>query len=441
MFRARVCAYVGLGLMLASIPAQAREIELFVENRLGGDSNVFRRRTDESSDQVVEDGFWEFSPRITLSEAQDDLTYFFRYQPTYEQFFEAGGSSGSNTSNISGWDQNGRANVDWRVTRADTLGMNATYNNTRRLRQFADELATDPDPLRQPSDNERTKRARANAYYRTAFTSALSARLDYFFDDFDYSKRTISDSRSHTGSLRFDYVYDPLTTVGISAAARFRNSRLNQQQVFGVAADPVREVRSRTDSYDMALSIRRALTKTVNLSLQAGPTWFTSQQEATATTVPGANPGDPPIPIPESSTSSSTLSFFAAVDLEKAWKHGSAALRYSRYESGGGGTSASSIVDRVTLDGRYSIDRVWTLMGVVSWNRRKDAVDNLAIGDDELEQWNAIATVQRRLAKNLDAIVRFQYRLQTQRNDIRVSDSEIYTGYLAIRYTFDPFVF
>ena len=79
MFRAQTCAVLGFGLMLAAASTEARELELSVENRIVGDSNVFRTSSDERSD-----AYYALSPRILVREGNSKLDYEFSYRPTYE---------------------------------------------------------------------------------------------------------------------------------------------------------------------------------------------------------------------------------------------------------------------------------------------------------------------------------------------------------------------
>ena len=438
MVRARICALLGLGLMLASASAESRELEFFVENRIGGDSNVFREPTKildpgpSRRQNKTEDGFWEVSPRVTLRHKNDDLNYNFRYQPTYQHFFD--------TSGINGVDHNARAIFDWRINYADSLGFNGDFSDTRRIRSLINDLSTDPDPTPEPSDGERVKRGRGTVYYRRVLTPLLSTRVDYSIDEIDYSKRTISDSRAHSGSARLDYSLDSLTSVGVSVSARFRKSKLNQETLpFGNVSIPVmpaREVVSDTETYDISFSINRALSRTMDISFQIGPTWVVSEQKTSTTFAPNG------FPIPGEFTNDDTLSFFAAARLNKRWKSADFGFNYSRFESGTGGTAASSIVDQIGVNMRYRIGHTWTFSAYSSWNRREDVTDDLTVGtDNKTTRWLAIGTIQRKLTGNLTLLGRMQYSNQEQDNTSRRTESEIYSGFISIRYTFDPLVF
>ena len=57
MFRAQICAVMGMVVMLASTSTDAAELSLFVENRLGGTDNA-TQRSQLSAGGRRSDGFW-----------------------------------------------------------------------------------------------------------------------------------------------------------------------------------------------------------------------------------------------------------------------------------------------------------------------------------------------------------------------------------------------
>ena len=428
MVRARICALLGLGLMLAAASTQAREVQFFVENRLGGDSNVFRRDTNDDSVDPAADGSWELSPRVTVRETGDDLNYDLHYQPTLEQFF----GISEDTSGVNGVDHQGAVAVDWRVNSSDTLGANANYRNSRRLRLIVDDSPVDPDPSIIPSDNERNGRARAGVFYRKTLAPDWSLRVDYGFDDFANSRRTVSDTRAHSGSIRTDYVIDALTEVGLSVAGRYRESTVQQRSVPPPGVFPLTETDSTTESYDVSFSIRRALSKTIDVSIQVGPSWVKSDQVQKN------------VALLDEQFGNNTFSVFAAMSASKRWKKGRFDLGYTRSESGGGGTSTSSIVDAVNANVSHRFNQAWSARAYGSWSHRKEIVRNTGLAnDDEIDTWITIWTLERRLTANLLANARFRYSFQERQNDrnSRTNESEVYSGFLSLRYTFDSIVF
>ena len=126
MRRAFVCALLGSTLMLAAASTEARELNFLVDSNLGLDTNVFQRVAKPKLD-----GYWEFSPRVAVSDERDTLEYDVSYRPTLQTFFS--------TNRINGWDHYGKADLDWRPTKADSISFGGSVVSSRIVRQFSDE--------------------------------------------------------------------------------------------------------------------------------------------------------------------------------------------------------------------------------------------------------------------------------------------------------------
>jgi hypothetical protein len=430
MVRARICALLGLFLMLAASTTEARELELSLEGRLGGDSNVFRTQTGGLGDAEQNspgDGTFEFAPRIILRESNRALNYNISYQPFFDNFF----GTDNRTSGVNGIDHDARAAFDWRGGGADSAGASASYTSNRRLRLNLEQFDADPDPAAIPSDGERSDRGRVNTSYRKSLSPAWSSVVGYAFDDFSNSSDAVADTRSHSGSLGFDYVFDALTTLGIKGSALRRNSKVTDARQVA----PI-DVETDTDSFYLSLSISRALTPTFDMSIQLGPSWLVSDQ---------SNSGN------SSTTTDRDLSLFGSVDATKTWRTGNASLSYSRSQSGasGSGTSSASIVDRVTFSLRHDLSQEFKVGTVVSFSKFNQVGNGGIFSEDvEVDSWIAIWTIERRLTANWIASGRFRYsnRGQTTTRFLGPQSSvsgktEIYMGFIALRYTFNPIVF
>ena len=185
MARAHVFAsLLGLGLMLVASSTDARELEFFVENSLGGDSNVFRRSEESTGNlRPKAGGVWEISPRITLRDRRDELEYDFRYQPTYERFFavEDGGDEGD----FSGFDHTASAMYLWRVSPSTSIGANGRFSRQRRIRGvLRPRLGSGPD-LEQ-TDDEYVQRGTGSVTVSHALATTF-LEGSYAFDDLDTS--------------------------------------------------------------------------------------------------------------------------------------------------------------------------------------------------------------------------------------------------------------
>ncbi len=421
MFRAQICAVMGMVLMLASTSTDAAELSLFVENRLGGTDNA-TQRSQVSAGGRRSDGFWELAPRLTLRENQTkELLYDFRYQPSLEKFFE--------NSELDGWDHNARGNLDWRATPTQTVGLNGFYTNTRQVGEEFLDVGPVPDPPLEPGIRQRLSRGRANAYYAKSLTQALSGRLDYRFDDLDFSRRDVSDSRAHSGSAGLSLALDELTSVGMTGSLRYRDSKINQTSSAGQV---LAEIRSTSRTVDVSFSLQRQLTKTIDVAVQAGPSWIDTEQDVEPTN---------PFLTPTTSRSND-LSWFAAISGHKAFRKGDLRLAYTRFETGGGNTVNSQIVDDVSVEAFYRFDRDWDLRLVGGWNRREQiANDLIGANDDRFTRYQILGVVTRAITPRIDVQARLNYRIQIQKRPGEDPRTETLIGWIALRYTFDPIVF
>ncbi len=104
MQRAHVCAGLGLGFMLAASSTYAGEVQLSVENRIGGDSNVFRAANSRIDDGTppevhtaadkIHDGTIDISPTLGVHDDDEDISYGLNYAPTYRNFLKTSGIDG-----------------------------------------------------------------------------------------------------------------------------------------------------------------------------------------------------------------------------------------------------------------------------------------------------------------------------------------------------------
>ena len=408
MRRAHLCAVLGFGLMLATASSEARELALSADFRVGGDNNIFRTGSNR-----VADGFIEISPRASVRESRSTLNYDFDYRPTYEAFVD--------TSGVDGFDHQAGADLTWRPTPIDTLGFISNYRNYRTLR-FGDESSPlDPVPDLEQSDRLRIQRADARVFYSRMLTSTFSVQTSLSFDDVDYDRGRNVDSRALTGRIGTQYAVSPKTTIGLSGSARRRRNR---------GLDSLNQFSTRTDIVDVAASIQRSLSPTMDVSIQAGPSFIRTKQEA------------PPIFPPGFDSKDRTVSFFAYADLEKRWRRSTADLSYTRSESDSGGTSSSSIVDVVVLKIDHRFDQRWSLHAEASWNRRKEIV---AVGTSrrvKFTQYSASFLVSRKISRQLSVVGHYSYRTQDQSGSSNFNSiGDLHLGFLSLRYTFDPIVF
>lgn len=409
MSRAQICAVLGFGLMLAAASTEARELGLSVDSRIAGDSNVFR-----SASNRIEDGFLSLSPRVSLREPNSTLNYDFSYAPTYEAYFE--------TSGINGFDHRGKGNVSWRPTAVDTLDFDANFVSLRSLR--TDDLGGSGTSLRD-AGRERRQNSDAQLSYNHAVTEVLSVQASATFEDTEYSKDRSIDSRSYSGQLGTQYVLNSITMAGLFVLFRQIESRDGRFQF-----------KTDTEIWNVGMTIQRALTPTLTVSLQAGPSFISTKQDAP--TFPVTIPPTPTIP----DSSSRSISYFAAVNLQKTWLRSGLDASYTRSESSGSGDTSTSIVDNVVLHFKHRLSRRWSLRAMGAWLQSREIEEVPGGRKQKTTQYRAFASITRRMTRRLSMTGHFSYFNQDQNETARSgSVGDVFSGVLSLRYTFDPIRF
>jgi len=434
MVRARLCAIMGLCLMLQAASTEAREVEFFIENRLGMDSNIFRR-AEGASPSPAKSGFYELSPRISVRDEQDALTYDVRYQPTYEHFFATDGQADG--ADVSGLDHSARGDFRWQPSQRTTVSGDGSFYRNRRLRQNFRDVGPVPDAAIDSSDNERIQRGRGSVNFSHSMSPRFSAQTSYSYDNMDFNRREFSDSESHTASIGMNYAVSPKTTFGLTGSARFRESRASVGDVL------LTEFRSRTRTIDLSFTVSHQFSERVELSISVGPSFINTEDEQS---------NIPTNPNPDTSDLvqySADQSIFAVVSGVYRWKNGNAKVGYTRSEAGGGGgTSAASIVDDISVNLYHRLDRDWTVRLGGGWNNRSSVSSNAFFGlDTRVERVYVRGSIERRLTPRVALIASARWSNQTAdqfrflpRFD-RTTESAITSGYLSLRYTFEPRIF
>ena len=396
MFRAQCCAVVGFGLMLAAASTEARELEFSVENRITGDSNVFRSESDR-----VADGYYSLAPRIVVREDNSKLNYEFSYRPTYETYFE--------TSGIDGFDHWGKGVLSWRPTAVDTVGFSAQIISSRRLR-FEDQAG--PGGSVEETDRDRVQRSDVELSYRRALNQAFSIQLSGTFNDYDYSSDRNLDSRAYSSELGMQYAFNAITGVGLSGSfLRRENSGVG----FQITTD--------TDIWNVAASVQRALTPTLKVSVQAGPSFISTKQKLAGL-----------------DTTSRTTSYFAAASIDKSWRRSNARASYSRAEGSGGSDASTSITDNLTLTFDHHLSRRWSFRVLGSWLQSEE-ISRAIANEQETTQYRVSARFLRNFTRQLSVVGKFSFFFQDQEGFGSSDIGSLYSGFLSLRYTFEPVVF
>ncbi|MBW2424234.1 MAG: hypothetical protein JRG86_08300 [Deltaproteobacteria bacterium] len=435
MFRARTSAILGILLMLTSASTQlsARELELSVGQRLGWDSNALRVANEDDDRDKDRDGFWEFLPGLTLREARnDELSYTLRYRPRYRHYFDVNG--------INGWDHTQLARVGWQMTPRDTLSLEQTYTDTRTRRLEGGDADVDP------SDRDRVKRARVDSAYTHAFTPRVSGQLGFNFEDYQFDSRDRIDNWAAGGSVGTNYAFHERTILGLTFFGRYRKNRGDGKfpQRVGGGTQPS----SKNYLANLAASVSQAITPTIDLFFQIGPSIIHTDPDGTPTDENQIT----------SDGSQTDVSFFTTSSLVKRFRLGELRGSYNRTESGGAGAIASQIRDAVDLEAMYRPYPDWTLRLIYQWSQQDVAQDlkffsptsnDFVSADERLRRNRALVILDHRFTDNISAYVRFDYTDQRQKEPRRAgaeiksttNQVQIYSGFVGVEYTFDPWVF
>ncbi|MEM9173934.1 MAG: hypothetical protein AAGC67_01780 [Myxococcota bacterium] len=421
---------LGLGILLAASATDARELEFYLENRIGGDSNVFRReQTSAPGRPSVKGGaVYEITPRVTLRDRGDALEYEFTYQPTYEQFFLLEGNNG--VGDVSGLDHSAFGELSWRVSPSTFVAAEGAYFRQRRVREEITGVVASDRTL-EANDSNFIERGRGSLDFQRSLNGRLSLTGGYGFDSLDPNEDEQSDTISHRGSLGLNYALDRHTRVGVTFNLRDRNTSVSIP-----ATTPPPETltfRSNTRTYDVSLSISRSISEHWDLSVAVGPSVLRTEDENSFT--PGT-------------TSNDDNSIFAQALSTYRFKNGELQCAYIRSESGGGGgAAASSIYDDVSCQAIWTPYREWTFRVEGGWNRRESVPSNFLSGlEVRTDRIWAAASATYRFSNRLSVIGNLRWADQAQdefrfffvnRTVLR----DFILGRVAVRYTFEPYVF
>ena len=429
MVPAQSCAFViGMSLMFATASTNAGELELSLESRFGVDTNVFRRPTGPKAERdpngTDQAAYFEISPRVEIRDADSDsLDYRVRYKGTRSQYLSY--------SSVTGWDHEADASGSWRISPVDTLSVGGSYLDRRRRQISLDQvLGADPgspDELaRRASDRQRIRTSGANTSLTHSFNSRTSLTGSYAFNDIDFvpnagSLTNTVDTRSHTASLSPRWVLDSRTSVGFGVTGRFRDNR---------GIDKLNQANTDVTTGDFALQISRQLTKAASLSLNGGPSLI-----RTETVLSSGSESD-----------ELNVSWFAQASFRQKWEKTTLSVDYSRFESASGGQGTSSIVDEVSIGTATQLARHLSVRAVAIWNQREQLVKNSAltgIPESKISQIQLSGSISYQISERISLSARAQYLNQTNQRKPPDRDNELqmFTAFIAFRYTFEPLNF
>ena len=185
--------------------------------------------------------------------------------------------------------------------------------------------------------------------------------------------------------------------------------------------------------WDFSISLSRRLSDTSSISIQVGPSFISTELIPDILLRPRAN---------TRREFRQDTSIFANVTFEKQWQNAELSLSYVRSEFRGGVSASSTILDDVNLDLRYDFNRQTFVQANAGWTLREQIVDIEGFNGLDTTQWQASVTMTHRLTRQLSLIGQYAFRLQqVEGGNNALSVGATHTGFLSLRYIFDPIKF
>ena len=483
-------------LVMAATSAGARELQVSLETRVQGESNILRRTTEPLGDAFV-----LISPRARVTDTAGRLTYDWFYRPSYESYFR--------NPSLNRWNHVLGGNSAYSFSPNDQVSLNLTAFD-RRYRQRLPEEGGAGVSGDQPDISDRVKSIQARATYSRRFDARLVGRASGDFQMYFYDGVNSADNRSLGGELSLDYGYTLHDRMGGGLAAT--------QQVF---AATLGRPESTTTVGRVFVLLEHEFSPTTKISARVGPTLLLTEEASppagevfvpqfplgvfAGTPVvahfdgcgsingfpvfsrcvidgnsPGIAPGMDPL-APKgvrylsgqdpSRQSSRLLTYFASISLSKEWSRVTGVLSYDRRASASSVGGASTLLDSASLEITWRPESDWTFGVIGRWYQRQSiskqtqtliAVErNTTItppngGPDYAESSGLISVTLEtpidfayysgsfwatyRVDKRLNLSGYFRYEEQVSRGR-GFNNFNNYVGYLRLTYDFDAFFF
>ena len=373
------------------------------EGTTGYDSNVFNTDNNEKSDTLIRTG-----PDVSLRKLQGDWTFDLEGRVRYEQF--------PSKEDDGSFDYFSGAQTRWAISPRTALSASHRFI---RVKSVARGLDAEDQVDAAPVGEARLDRRGVD---RHLFELSLSHQLDrtWSLQGFangqvtNFDRETSFDGYSLRGGVQVTKVLSPRHTVGVGASVTVQDF------------DDAREVKGReTRFYQGFATWDFAITRTLRLRFQGGPTWVdpdssnnqsalqfpVGEFQSGGTTplpvyidpdsdclvvLPGAgSPAcDPaeyreiatgnvrPEPLPainnrlvglgfdDNKEADGSLTFFGRISLDRDWEAARASLSYERRSSAASGFGTSTDVDLVVGRADWTPSRKWRLLFRGSWSRQ-----------------------------------------------------------------------
>ena len=407
-------------------PMEGHEVRLAVDQTIGGESNVFLSLTTP-----VAAGVYTLSPRIDAKGKLGGFVtgeYRASYRPSYRVYFVNVG--------LDEFDNAVDGSVSLGLTRRDKLTAAASYFNFNSLQALAE---TNPDGSFDilASNRGRVVRASADVDYTRSLSQSEQFSLQGSFQDYGYENSNNVGNKALGFTASYTTAQSARLTLGGNLTARYR---IFDDQQAVVASIPVEVKGSRVTLANLNVLVSYAISPTLNINFQGGPSLIR--------TVPGGIAGGP------AGASDNDFTYFASASVAREFKESNMRLSYERSEDPSGGLNRTSISDTVLLRLSRRLGEEWGFSAAVGWSRRRAVDEFLVPGvvpgsfvplsrQSRLDRAWGLAEASRRLWKKfrISLTLRYQRWIENSIGGVEQPEQENYSGMMGFHYSFEPYVF
>lgn len=238
--------------------------------------NVFGTSEDEVDDASVRALTW-----MQVEDPNGNLSWSLRYAPSYEYYFQQ--------NELDGFDHDATGTLSWRMSPRTTLSLSDTFQRDRSIVRFNEEAEPGGDLLLQ-GRREPVKSNQFSAVLLHSLTPLDSLSFSASYGLIDYSEETTTDSRFLSSGLLYQHRLSPRTTIGARLSWSRQTSEPGEVDTPGDNPDPpdTPNLEDRdTDFYNLSAVLTHDFSRTLRLSLSAGPALVQTDQvdvDDTATT-------------------------------------------------------------------------------------------------------------------------------------------------------------
>nr|MCS5636096.1 hypothetical protein [Myxococcota bacterium] len=343
--RLRFFSVVGCALLSGASPMGGHEVQLGVDQAIGGESNVFFR------EDPIAAGLYTLSPRIRAKGKLGGFVngeYHASYTPSYRVYVVDPG--------VDAFDNSVEAGVSLDLARQDRLTATASYLEVDSIQGLSE---TNPDgSFDILADNVGGV---IRAFGGVGYTRSLSRRSQFSlqgnFQDYGYDSSTNVGNKSVGFTASYTSARSPRLTLGGSLTARHRIFD-DVERVFLVPVAGPTRVKiegSRVTVANLNVLGSYRVSPTLMFNFEGGPSLIRTSRGGIAG-LPKAAPDD-------------DLTYFATMSLVRDFKKSKLRLGYERSEDPSAGLNRTSVSDTVSLRLSHRLREEWDLSGSAGWSR------------------------------------------------------------------------